>query len=110
MGYPDQRFLDHGDTFDAFMQELDLDRERKPDGFFRSAVVPKKKEEVGKVYPLMLELDDIHSHVLTGDAGFPQSLAASLENHEKVLRSPTPRHPSGALAFELGRPYALQHT
>ena len=49
MGYPDQRFLDHCDTFDAFMQELDLDRERKPDGFFRSAVVPKKKLEVGKV-------------------------------------------------------------
>ena len=64
LGYPDQRFLDHGDTFDAFMQELDLDRSRKEGGFFQSSIVPKKKDEVGSVYPSLLELEDIHSWVL----------------------------------------------
>jgi hypothetical protein len=64
LGYPDQRYLDHGDTFDAFLMELDLDRTRKEGGFFQSSVVPKKKEEVGSVYPSLLELEDIHTWVL----------------------------------------------
>ena len=64
LGYPDQRYLDHGDTFDAFLMELDLDRTRKDGGFFQSSVVPKKKEEVGSVYPSLLELEDIHTWVL----------------------------------------------
>ena len=65
--YPDQRFLDHGDTFDAFTTELDMDKGRKAGGFFASSVVPKTKGETGTVYPVLLELGDIHRHVLEGE-------------------------------------------
>lgn len=64
--YPDQRFLDHGDTFDAFSLELDLDKVRGTVGFFASTCMPKKHGEVGTVYPPMLELGDIHHFVLSG--------------------------------------------
>ena len=43
--YPDQRYLDHGDTFDAWCVDFDHDRERKEDGFFASSAVPKKQSE-----------------------------------------------------------------
>jgi hypothetical protein len=64
MEYPDQRFLDHGDTFDAFSLELDLDKDKV--GFFASTCMPKKHGEVGTVFPAMLELGDIHNFVLAG--------------------------------------------
>jgi hypothetical protein len=64
--YPDQRFLDHGDVFDAYATEFAEDKERHKDGFFVTSCVPKKHGDVGTVYPRMLELDDIHGHVLSG--------------------------------------------
>jgi hypothetical protein len=75
--YPDQRFLDHGDTFDAFSVELELDKTRETEGFFASTCVPKKHGEVGTVYPMLLELGDIHQFVLNG-ASARHSLARML--------------------------------
>ena len=94
--YPDQRFLDHGDTFDAFTQDLDLDKERKQSGLFESSFVPKKHGEVGRVYPEMLELDDIHSHVLSGE-GLPSNSVLPCVSCTNHLRASSSSHTSSCL-------------